>query len=491
VARAIVHRTHGTPAAGLEWSLALVVTVTLAAGFTSALARPRAAAELTASDVVPVASVAQVSERDRRVRALAAGVVRRLRARAGPAALPAAVPNAPATLSANAEASRIASVTVRNDRDTLWVGDTATMTLSARNAMGMPLAEPLALWSPDDPSIAVLVAPGQLAARSPGITIVRARAFDGARFLTDSTSIVVLPRLAGVVVAAGSESGVQARVRFASIAGQAMTETDARGRFDAPLRIQAREGAVCILPIGADSAAYRLATLPVATPGFRDVRVALLPKRWHIVDGSMRGTDVEIKLAAAMSRWESEPGFWRVSTRTAGAHLVAWTPDSLPIPVVFRRGGRSPISPADSVAFWELARGLERIVGRALFTPATAGPTIDGRDRIVVEVDEGLRQAGSTFITYGQTGRIIDALVTVQRRALLGDSRVVMHELLHALGAGHTRAWLSIMNTAGLGPSLPTAEDVAYLQVLYRLRALHDTQGAIVATGATGADCNP
>ena len=47
--------------------------------------------------------------------------------------------------------------------------------------------------------------------------------------------------------------------------------------------------------------------------------------------------------------------------------------------------------------------------------------------------------AGKTFITYDQTGRIYEALVTVSEREYLGQAGVATHELLHAIGLGPHR----------------------------------------------------
>jgi hypothetical protein len=44
-----------------------------------------------------------------------------------------------------------------------------------------------------------------------------------------------------------------------------------------------------------------------------------------------------------------------------------------------------------------------------------------------------------------------------------------MHELLHAIGFGHTGGWSSIMGPNVAGVELPTAEDVAYAQLFYAI----------------------
>lgn len=61
-------------------------------------------------------------------------------------------------------------------------------------------------------------------------------------------------------------------------------------------------------------------------------------------------------------------------------------------------------------------------------------------------------------------------------------AELVIHELMHALGVGHTCAWRSVAadlrRCPGRRSPVPTAEDVAYTQVLYRVRHLQTARGA-------------
>ena len=119
-----------------------------------------------------------------------------------------------------------------------------------------------------------------------------------------------------------------------------------------------------------------------------------------------------------------------------------------------------------------MATNLERVLGRRLFRPASFEEVDTGGDGIFVAVNPRMPAAGKTFITYDATGRIYEALVTVSRNAYLGDSRVAMHELIHAIGFGHTGAWTSIMGPNAAGIESPTAEDVAYAQLFYAISRL-------------------
>ena len=54
-------------------------------------------------------------------------------------------------------------------------------------------------------------------------------------------------------------------------------------------------------------------------------------------------------------------------------------------------------------------------------------------------------------------------------RSLLGSQRVVTHELMHAIGFGHTTAWTSVMGPPE-GVDRPTATDAAHAQLLLAVR---------------------
>jgi hypothetical protein len=75
-----------------------------------------------------------------------------------------------------------------------------------------------------------------------------------------------------------------------------------------------------------------------------------------------------------------------------------------------------------------------------------------------VRLDAAIRDAGNTDAGWGSDrAAITAALVVLRGPERLHDARVVHHELLHALGAGHTGAGPSAVAAAGLvGAPLPT-----------------------------------
>jgi len=270
-----------------------------------------------------------------------------------------------------------------------------------------------------------------------------------------------------------------------SLDGVHVVATDARGAYEALIdssgtfvgAFPTQPSSRVTLRVFSDSAAPRyhtsVITLAPGLPG-EAARIVLLPRRWRVRGGPFDGREVPIDPTRATTRFGDGPGYWRLTRRGSWAgRAVSWVADSFPVRVAFRHVRGDPsVSPNDSVRFWNMATNLERLLGRALFRPASFEEVDAGGDGIFVAVNPGMPAAGKTFITYEATGRIYEALVTVSRNAYLGDSRVAMHEMLHALGFGHTGAWSSIMGPNVAGVESPTVEDVAYAQLYYAVSQL-------------------
>jgi len=273
-----------------------------------------------------------------------------------------------------------------------------------------------------------------------------------------------------------------------SLDGVHVIATDERGTYEALIdssgtfvgAFPAQPSSRVTLRVFSDSAAPRYYTSVVTLgPGVpcEAARIVLLPRRWRIRGGPFDGRDVPIDPARATTRFGDGPGYWRLSRHSARG--VSWVADSFPIRVAFRHAPGDPfISPNDSVRFWDLAMSLERLLGRKLFRPASFEEVDAGADGIFVAVNKRMAAAGKTYITYDATGRIYEALLTVSQNAYLGESRVAMHELLHAIGFGHTGGWPSIMGPNAAGVELPTAEDVAYAQLFYAITRIQRDRDA-------------
>ena len=175
--------------------------------------------------------------------------------------------------------------------------------------------------------------------------------------------------------------------------------------------------------------------------------------------------------------------------------MQSWPDEVFPLRIAFDRDPPAAgLTARDSVRFWGFAEDVERTVGLDLFRPVPYWETLpegDGpTDVILVRIDPALRSAG-LGVVISNGGDISYGVVRIQRVSALGrpeGARLVAHELMHALGFGHTCEWRSVMadldRCRALASALPTPEDVAHAQLLHRVRALQRVHGARWGIGA-------
>ena len=258
--------------------------------------------------------------------------------------------------------------------------------------------------------------------------------------------------------------------------------------------------------------------------------VVLAPKTWTAESGDYAGVEVPIdpELAAdgrvMPSFWGfyfpfSQSGFLQTVTDHAAwaAEFRGWPQDAFPIPVALDRpGSDGDITATDSVAFWEHVEVMEAALGWDAFAPV---PLEDVRilsgsrrpaDAVVVRLDESVALRGVGEInrideqTYGLTAdatmwsgsnvlnvSVVSAditygIVRLGSNELLADRQLVIHELMHVLGAGHGCSWASVQTyCASLQSDVPTPPDVAHLAVMMEMRALeleHGSRWGILAS---------
>jgi hypothetical protein len=183
-----------------------------------------------------------------------------------------------------------------------------------------------------------------------------------------------------------------------------------------------------------------------------------------IESGSYAGTVVPIAKGSATRRGSH---IWRLTSRD-DQRVVGWNPSHFPIGVAFRPG--SGITADDSVAFWRTLGQMESDLGVALFSPATLTGDDDPDDVIVVGTKQMAGDDGVTFVTWSGNGSLYDARVFFSSPAKLREQGVVTHEMMHALGFGHTSEAGSIMNSS---PSVQrlSPRDVAYVQLALQSRS--------------------
>jgi hypothetical protein len=190
---------------------------------------------------------------------------------------------------------------------------------------------------------------------------------------------------------------------------------------------------------------------------------------WTIEAGSYAGTRVPLHIAAAIGKGGREH-FWRLSSSEKDAGVVGWRTTSYPVPVAFRRTPSVEISAEDSIAFWGIIAEMNTDFGMTLFRPVTVARG-DPEDVIIVDLKFMRDYDGVSRATWSSTGELFDVRVTFHDASVLHERRVVVHEMMHALGFGHTTTWTSVLNPGNPSRALNlTPADVAHAELAMRSR---------------------
>lgn len=294
-----------------------------------------------------------------------------------------------------------------------------------------------------------------------------------------------LPVLQGRLVSADSAlpipDGTRVLVDWGGLVDT--VNVDTTGRFAGMLRQSFGDSASLTIVAGDEFYPARLRIFG-ASPGAVDV--VMVPRRWAIRAGSYAGDTVAISPDAALDAVDGT--FARVASARAAPlrGLVAWPRERIPVPLAIHRTRDDDVDPPDSVALWRTIDALERELGATLFRPADDSAVQAEGWGIEVRVDRGIAGSGLTNLTWSNGGRLFDASISVRHAADFGAPGIMHHELLHALGFGHTSAWRSVMTrTVTAEASTLTREDVAYTQLLLRVgelqRALGTRYGIVAA----------
>jgi hypothetical protein len=164
--------------------------------------------------------------------------------------------------------------------------------------------------------------------------------------------------------------------------------------------------------------------------------------------------------------------FLRISKLAGDARFVGWNPTRLPAAVAFR--ANRGVTESDSTAFWDILRRMELDMGMRLFEPASLASDSDPADVIVVDIKILGRDDGKTLVTWTTSGAVYDARVYLASTLTLHDQRIVTHEMMHALGFGHTSMWPSVMNIGAFAPDALTIVDIAYAQFALASRVANE-----------------
>ena len=305
--------------------------------------------------------------------------------------------------------------------------------------------------------------------------------------------------ISGKLIPADGASPAGLRVFLRSESLSDSVEVDSAGGFTLPLPVQIPDETFELLVDAADRSMRR--HLPALVRMRREElagehRFVLVPRQWTIPAGTYAGQTVEISLVQAFAPSCSDcSGFYLRggnSRATGRPNLTqGWAESAFPLRVAFdreRSGDR--ITARDSAAFWSTVGTLEERLGSDLFRPVPYDETIPGEDEpepedvVLIWIDPGLRFSG-LGIAVSEGSKIIYGAVRIRRAALITDaqgSELVGHEMMHALGVGHTCSWRSLVADPHtcffLRSSSATPADVAYWQLARRVRDLQQVQDA-------------
>lgn len=402
-----------------------------------------------------------------------------------------------------------------------WPGDTLAVAARITDAAGAVVEGGRVRWSVADTAVAG-AGPPAAAARVRGRGAGRTRLVASVEHDADTARLVVATRIDGEVRALGGDvpDGAHVFLRYPGDgSGAASVDAAERGTgprldsavvaADASFDLRARRpltGDTVDVWVDQRTAGPRT-HLPAAwhdvplERGFR-VDALLIPTTWTIRDGELAGREVGVSLQrifAYPNAWDSGNYFavwkdnwsaWRAERRAGGpvsrAPSVAWPDSAFPVPVFFRDSGssswlsgparpRRPVSPEDSVVFWENVARMEERVGRDLFRPArreelppdtVSGDALEVRYAVRVEVvDLEGRGAATAFLDSPAypASDLIGAFVAIGSTAYFDDS-TVPHELTHALGYYHACFPSSVDHCVGPYPfqHLPTVTDAVH-----------------------------
>jgi hypothetical protein len=365
---------------------------------------------------------------------------------------------------------------------TLRVGETATLTLEGLDSAGRRAEVTAARWRPNDAGLVTLERTGAVTAKAPGKVSIDAWV-DSVR---TSATVEVLPVIRGRVITIDGDvpRGLQVRFTAPGFADSAAVGEDGRFEFRPPATYP-DTGELWIGSLDRRNAEFHpmVARLSARQTG-PELNAVVVPTSWTIRSGRYAGVTLEVSADAALRRWRGVAPFARAAGYRGAKtrRVVGWPSQAFPLPVAFvRERPALAISTSDSAAFWQSVRAFEEQLGLAAFEPAELSALRSGRLGVEVVIDPTTPPDAMTWASWTASGDLNDARVAVRKPADLRNAALIAHEMLHALGFGHAVEWRSVM-TGVASPSVTTltAQDVAYVQLIHRLRAAQSAFNADV-----------
>ena len=274
---------------------------------------------------------------------------------------------------------------------------------------------------------------------------------------------------------------------------------------------------------GPDAGEYHPFLYPFEVAELVGVDVVMVPRSWTVRRGPFAGEVVATSLDLAVDdnadKYLYSYFFGQPHPRDAPVRylldLITWPVESFPVGVALDRLNSSyDLTPADSAEIWTVLNRMEEVMGLDFFQPVQADPDWwpvptgpydedrvpgvirlvsrpplwgarpgSGEEPSVWEGDLGVWAAPGRFQAFRMNHRYLDSgtlIIGALEPLRLADGwipweTVVVHEMMHVLGVGHTCRIESPM-----GPCLrtlgPSRHDVAYMELL---RSVVDLQRSL------------
>ena len=378
----------------------------------------------------------------------------------------------------------VATVTVTSPAASLVVGATLPLSVTARDRNGTVLLGRSVAWSSSEPAVATVAASGVLTAVAAGTATITAtiEGKSGAAVVT----VVSIPSriVSGQLYAPTAQAFSGLVVDVVSSAGTIRAGVGAGGSFTVQVPLGG-DSVTVVVDAEGQARTYHPAWIRVRADSLvSPLRVVLVPKKWPVAAGTFAGAIVDINLEAAFTPLTStEPwaGFYYRTHLPSG--LPVWPQGSFPVRVAFDRASSTdPITATDSATVWSILRQMEADLGFSAFRPANfsdlpAFGTPQAPRGIWLRLDRNLTVAGSAGWGAGSDALILGVEVKVGNSGTWAHQGVMIHEMTHALGIGHTCGWRGVMSGCDNSGSL-TATDVAYITLQYRLDEIRRANSA-------------
>ncbi len=411
--------------------------------------------------------------------------------------------------------TRIATIKIMPEEIITWEQETTFLTVEIEHVRGGLINDAQIKWSIGSQNIIAINNEidlnATLIALSNGITEV-AVSTEGH---SDTARVQVNSTLKGKVITADNNPAENFRFYFKNDSFFDSTFIDHTGSFEMKLSTPESEliGDFYFDSINRFDGNYHPSMkLSDTLSTTEEIRAVLVPRKWKILAGEFAGLELELSLQTVFSfpnfgdkgnyysNWHTHRVKY-VSGDLDGAKTVAWPEWAFPIEVFFwhtgntQWGPRTPIPPQDSIAFWNNMEIMEQRFGIDLFKPANRltlqADTLSGKIIypyvIGAEVVQSIGVNGfggaqspcgfsnEACSKYDRNDLFIGSITIKSLERL--SNRVAQHEMIHALGFGHSCFPSSNVRCQGDFPfqnlptivndDLVTEYDVAYIQLLW------------------------